>query len=44
MSIRDRKLLYHITELNNLENIINHGLLSREELISQGIKFDNVVD
>jgi hypothetical protein len=44
MSIRDGKLLYHLTELNNLETIIDYGLLSRDELINRGIKFDNVAN
>lgn len=42
--IRDGKLLYHITELDNLENIINFGLLSREELSLYDVKFTNVAD
>jgi hypothetical protein len=32
MSIRDQKLLYHLTSLNNLESILENGLISREEI------------
>jgi len=32
MSIKDRKLLYHITDIKNLNNILAEGLLPRESL------------
>lgn len=32
MSIRDRKLIYHLTSLDNLDSILEEGLLSREEM------------
>ena len=27
MNIRNKKLLYHLTHIDNLDNIIRHGLL-----------------
>jgi len=40
MSIRDQKLIYHLTSLNNLESILSRGLLSREKLD----KFDDTAN
>ena len=34
------KFLCHFTNINNLENILTFGLLSRTELLKQGIKFE----
>lgn len=33
---KDGKLLYHVTALDNLENIFRNGLLSRDEAIERG--------
>ena len=40
MSIRDQKLLYHLTSLNNLESILNEGLLARNNIED----FDDVAE
>lgn len=32
MSIKDQRLLYHLTSLENLESILKHGLLPRSQL------------
>lgn len=32
------KLLYHLTKLENLESIIENGLLPRKEVINQIVK------
>lgn len=37
MSVRDGKLLYHVTALENLENIFSYGLLSRPDAESKGL-------
>ena len=34
---KDGKLLYHVTALDNLENIFRNGLLSRNEAIERGL-------
>lgn len=39
MSIKEGKLLYHLTTLDVLESIIEYGLLSREELNTRQISF-----
>jgi len=36
--------LYHLTEINNLESILENGLLPRKELIESGIKFEDIAD
>ena len=36
--------LYHITHINNLENILKNGLKSRNELLSQDIDFEDTAD
>lgn len=39
------KLLYHITHLDNLESILEHGLLSRDSLEEAGIQdFTDIAD
>lgn len=40
MCIRDKKLLYHLTSLNNLEYILDDGLLARNNIE----EFDDVAD
>ncbi|MGM3308123.1 DarT ssDNA thymidine ADP-ribosyltransferase family protein [Anabaena sp. WFMT] len=40
MSIRDQKLLYHLTSLDNLECILDYGLLARNKIEN----FDDVAD
>lgn len=38
------KLLYHLTKLENLESIIENGLLPRKEVIKQRIKFGDIAN
>lgn len=40
MSIKNKKLLYHLTSLDNLDSILKWGLLSRDEIDY----FDNIAD
>lgn len=42
--VREKKLLYHLTKLSNMEEIIDHGLLSRRYLLEQNMIFGNVAD
>lgn len=42
--VRDKKLLYHLTKLDNMEMIINHGLLPRRFLLEQNMLFGDVAD
>jgi len=46
--VRDKKLLYHLTKVNNMETIINRGLLPRkyllEHLLEHGMLFGDVAD
>ena len=37
MNIRGKKLLYHLTHINNLDSIIENGLLSRNQAIQRGL-------
>lgn len=39
-SIKDQKLLYHLTSINNLESILNNGLVARNQLPN----FDDVAE
>ena len=41
---RKKKLLYHLTELENMTSIIEYGLLSRKDIRSKGIKYRDVAD
>ena len=43
-AIRKRKCIYHLTALENLESIIENGLLSRKTLAELGPKFIDVAD
>nr|WP_322657744.1 DarT ssDNA thymidine ADP-ribosyltransferase family protein [Dendronalium sp. ChiSLP03b] len=40
MSIKDKKLLYHLTSLENFESILSYGLLARNDIE----RFDDVAD
>ena len=44
MEIRNRKLLYHQTKLDNLESIVTNGLLSRAALREKNMAFQDVAD
>lgn len=37
MKIKDAKLLYHLTHIDNLDSIIENGLLSRNQVIQRGM-------
>lgn len=41
---RNKKLLYHLTELGNMASIINCGLLSRSTVKKLGLKYHDVAD
>ncbi len=41
---KDGKLLYHLTELKNLESIVKIGLRSRRKLISEQLPFSDIAD
>lgn len=42
--VREKKLLYHLTRVDNMESIINDGLLPRKYLLEQGMIFEDVAD
>lgn len=42
--VKEKKLLYHLTKVSNMEDIINYGLLPRRYLLEQGKKFSDVAD
>lgn len=42
-SIKNGKLLYHLTNIENLDSILEKGLLSRN-ILNQGIGFDDIAD
>lgn len=42
--IRDRKCIYHLTALDNLNSIIDNGLLSRKSLAQGNMSFADVAD
>lgn len=44
MSVRMGKLLYHLTELDNMVTILKYGLLSRNDMIEKGFKFVDIAD
>lgn len=44
MSVSEGKLLYHLTQLDNMETIFQYGLLSRNEMISRSFEFIDVAD
>lgn len=43
-SHRDKKLLYHLTQVDNLPSIIRHGLLSRAYLAARSLSYSNVAN
>ncbi len=42
--IRDGKLLYHLTRLDNFDSILEMGLLSRRYVIDNNVNFSDVAD
>lgn len=42
--VKDKKLLYHLTKLDNMENIIKYGLLPRRYLLEHDFMFEDVAD
>lgn len=42
--VKDKKLLYHLTNVSNMESIIKNGLMSRHELLSSREIFVDVAD
>lgn len=44
LSHRDKKLIYHMTSVENLPTIVEHGLLCRNDLIARGLLKDDVAD
>ena len=44
MSIRNGKLIYHLVPLDSLESIIEHGLMSRDDLAENGLSFIDTAD
>lgn len=42
--IEKGRLLYHLTKLDNLDTIVQYGLLSREDMKKAGLEFENVAD
>lgn len=42
--VREKKLLYHLTRVDNMKSIINDGLLPRKYLLEQGMIFEDVAD
>lgn len=42
-SVKNGKLLYHLTDIGNLENILKEGLLSRNRLVGD-IRFNDIAD
>ena len=41
---RNKKLLYHLTELDNMASIIDNGLLSRAMVKEKGLRYNDVAD
>ncbi len=44
MSIREGKLIYHLTPIDSLESIIKNGLMSRDSLDKLNVKFIDTAD
>lgn len=42
--VRNKKLLYHLTKVSNMEAIINCGLLPRRYLLEHNMLFEDVAD
>ena len=43
-TIKDKKLLYHLTAINSFESIVQFGLMSRDALIENNITFLDTAD
>lgn len=43
-NVRNKKLIYHLTKLRNLDSILKYGLLSRSLIEKQELSFDDVAD
>lgn len=41
---RNKKLLYHLTELDNMNSIIEYGLMSRADIKNKKLKYHDVAD
>ena len=44
MSIREGKLIYHLTDIQNVQSIIENGLLPRKTMFENGFYFQDVAD
>lgn len=44
MDVKEKKLLYHLTRIDNLESIIQYGLLPRNALLNSPASFYDVAD
>ena len=44
MDVKNKKLLYHLTKLKNLDSILENGLLSRKLISDLNLKFGDVAD
>lgn len=42
--VRDKKLLYHLTKVDNMKMIVNYGLLPRKWLLKHKMLFGDVAD
>lgn len=42
--VKTGKLLYHLTDIENLPSIVKHGLLSRNELNERNFKFTDIAN
>lgn len=42
--VKNVKLIYHLTELSNLDSILEHGLLSRKDMIEKKLIFEDIAD
>lgn len=42
--VKDKKLLYHLTKLDNMKTIVQNGLLPRKYLLEHNVKFVDVAD
>lgn len=42
--VKNGKLIYHLTELSNLDSILEHGLLSRKHMIEKELIFEDIAD
>lgn len=42
--VKEKKLLYHLTKRDNIETIINYGLLPRRYLLEHSMLFEDVAD